>query len=80
MELALFPTELGWFALVGENDEVHRLTIGHPDEEAAREAVLAGARFDEDEAPLAEADGDSAETKSLTKSEKTRGHSADSMR
>lgn len=52
MNVSLFPTELGWFALVGEDDVVHRLTIGHPDEVAAREAVAAVAAFDGGDQPV----------------------------
>lgn len=46
LQVDVFPTELGWFALAGEDEVVHRLTIGHPDEEAAWEAVVAEEAFD----------------------------------
>ncbi len=51
MYASLFPTELGWFALVGQKNVVHRLTIGHPDAEAAWETVLADSVFEGDVEP-----------------------------
>lgn len=51
MNASLFPTELGWFALIGEGDVVHRLSIGHADEAAAWEATVAGEAFEDCDEP-----------------------------
>ena len=37
----LFPTELGWFGLVGQQAAVCRVTIGHPNAESVRIALFA---------------------------------------
>lgn len=51
MYASLFPTELGWFALLGRDEIVDRLMIGHPDAEAAWEAVLATVAFEDEDPP-----------------------------
>ena len=38
-QLSVFPTELGWFALVGADDRLTLITIGHDSERDARKAA-----------------------------------------
>lgn len=49
MGVAVFPTELGWFALAGSDDIVDRLMIGHRSERQVRAACAASPFSDEEE-------------------------------
>ncbi len=40
LDLAIFPTDLGWFGLLGDEEGVHKLVIGHASETSARKAIL----------------------------------------
>jgi methylated-DNA-[protein]-cysteine S-methyltransferase len=37
--LVVFPSSLGWFALVGNKDRIKELTFGHPSARAAKKAL-----------------------------------------
>jgi len=39
LQITLFPSELGWMALLGADDVVHGLTFGHPSAAAALAAI-----------------------------------------
>ena len=61
--LCVFVTDLGWFGLVGADDAVHALTIGHGDAGEVRAAIrrgsdpgTSGALFEKDWHPRLRAD------------------------
>src|SRR5262245_30556438 len=43
--LAVFPSALGWMAIVGQGDTLLRLTFGHDSYDAAMKALLADRRW-----------------------------------
>ncbi|MGA2797368.1 MAG: methylated-DNA--[protein]-cysteine S-methyltransferase [Thermoguttaceae bacterium] len=40
--LVVFPSSLGWFALLGNKDRIEELTFGHPSARAAKKALPPG--------------------------------------
>jgi methylated-DNA-[protein]-cysteine S-methyltransferase len=54
--LVVFPSSLGWFAILGEKDRIKELTFGHSSARAAKKALppglLAQARFVRRKPPL----------------------------
>ena len=40
--LVVFPSSLGWFALLGNKDRIKELTFGHPSARAAKKALSPG--------------------------------------
>ena len=40
--LVVFPSSLGWFAILGEKDRIKELAFGHPSARAAKKALTPG--------------------------------------